>query len=55
MKAKMHPVFIGLIAAIGFLLSACTTTISSEAAAPSDTGTSTESSSGTISAADSGS
>lgn len=55
MKAKMHPVFIGLIAAIGFLLSACTTTISSEAAAPSDTGTSTESSSATISGADSGS
>ena len=55
MKAKMHPVFIGLIAAIGFLLSACTTTISSEESTPSDTGTSTESSSATISGADSGS
>ena len=52
MKAKMHLVSIGLIAAIGFLLSACTTTISSEESAPSDIGTSTESSSVTTSAVD---
>lgn len=52
MKAKMHPVSISLIAAIGFLLSACTTTVASEAAAPSDTGTSTESSSVTTSSVD---
>ena len=54
MKAKMHLVSIGLIVAIGFLLSACTTTISSEESAPSDTGTSTESSSVTTSAVDTG-
>lgn len=52
MKAKMHLVSIGLIVAIGFLLSACTTTISSEESAPSDIGTSTESSSVTTSAVD---
>lgn len=50
----MHLVSIGLIVAIGFLLSACTTTISSEESAPSDTGTSTESSSVTTSAVDTG-
>lgn len=54
MKAKMHLVSIGLIVAIGFLLSACTTTISSEESAPSDIGTSTESSSVTTSAVDTG-
>lgn len=52
MKAKMHLVSISLIVAIGFLLSACTTTISSEESAPSDIGTSTESSSVTTSAVD---
>ena len=52
MKAKMNLVSISLIVAIGFLLSACTTTISSEESAPSDTGTSTESSSVTTSAVD---
>lgn len=50
----MHLVSIGLIVAIGFLLSACTTTISSEESAPSDIGTSTESSSVTTSAVDTG-
>lgn len=54
MKAKMHLVSISLIVAIGFLLSACTTTISSEESAPSDIGTSTESSSVTTSAVDTG-
>lgn len=54
MKAKMHLVSISLIATIGFLLSACTTTISSEESAPSDIGTSTESSSVTTSAVDTG-
>lgn len=54
MKAKMHLVSIGLIVAIGFLLSACTTTISSEESAPSDIGTSTESSSVTTSTVDTG-
>ena len=53
MKAKMHLVSIGLIAAIGFLLSACTT-ISSEESAPSDIGTSMDSSSVTTSAVDTG-
>lgn len=52
MKAKIHLVSISLIVAIGFLLSACTTTISSEESAPSDIGTSTESSSVTTSAVD---
>ena len=52
MKAKMHLVSISLIVAIGFLLSACTTTISSEESAPSDIGTSTESSSVTASTVD---
>ena len=52
MKAKMHLVSISLIVAIGFLLGACTATVASEAAAPSDTGTSTESSSVTTSTVD---
>lgn len=52
MKAKMHLVSISLIVAIGFLLSACATIISSEVSAPSDTGTSTESSSVTTSTVD---
>lgn len=52
MKAKMHLVSISLIVAIGFLLSACTITISSEVSAPSDTSTSMGSSSVTTSTVD---
>lgn len=54
MKAKTPLVSISLIAAIGFILGACTATTASEVSAPSDTGASMESSSVTTSTADAG-